>query len=47
MGSKANFKKVGRRKSGSWGRTRGFAKRVANKAVRRLGFVDLSSRGKT
>jgi hypothetical protein len=33
--NKSGFKKYGRRKSGSYGRTRGYSKNVANRAVRR------------
>lgn len=29
-------KKYGRRKAGSWGRTKSIGKRIANKAVRKL-----------
>lgn len=33
--NKSSFKKYGRRKAGSWGRTRGSCKVAANRAVRR------------
>lgn len=49
--NKSAFKKVGRRKAGAYGRVHGpkgaahfSQKRVASKAVRRLGFYDLRGR---
>lgn len=35
--NKASLKKYGRRKAGSWGRTTGPGKKIANKAARRAG----------
>jgi len=50
VGAKSGFKKVGRRKAGTYGRTHGpkgsnfSQKRVANKAVRKVGYVDYRGR---